>query len=754
MEWDSGDLTITENSGTYTITNFTSTDNQCVTLGKINYNSRYHYLNSLVSYEFDITLKNLVMADGKTLSDASSSNNYPSMMQGMVHFKDGTSSWTNNPSSDCFIAKRLNDGKTANGTFHICHEKKITNQACLTNASYYDLGFRFNYVKSGTIIISNLHAYYQNLDTSTLSLSDNSAIGTHSAYFNGKNYIDCGVVVPEEMDELTLSCWVYKEDWSTLNPNWSTTGITPSFIGNIDAGGFGFKVENGNNTVNWSTYYKDHSYGPDNLIDCSDFTSGWHLFTGVSTRTKKSLYVDGNIVNSNNITWNAPIHSKDNVANIRTNIYVGTEVDGDYFTNLENAYIDDVRLYSTALSPEDIKALYNVKAKIDNKSNLYCNQLVETKPENMMKPMDEINISNEMHKFASDGTFTCTDGIMKYTISSSTPSSSDPHSGFYFSNSTYGGALKDNLAYRTSFYVRVSKVGTYVMGDERIGLITRTLEAGKWYKIVQEGLAIGKFANLIIYNCSRNLVAGDTIEARDVQIYRLYDDENYNPGPNIKGQYKTFELNETFNEDVENSGATIVDKYGAEWLEVFYHNTNGNTVWFTNEAEALHTNSQYKFSILDQLENFRGADNKFEFLLEYPQDLPGQYNRWKQTDNPALVQELSNSTPSPANGYEAIHVDWTSNGWGGLLKSQKGSTSSPIRTFIDGSTNYGNWFYSIGCYNNKASDWENAMPGPNNTPSTGMKEVNLYVRIDNLPNRNEIFRQYKRQTKTKEIIEI
>ena len=46
------------------------------------------------------------------------------------------------------------------------------------------------------------------------------------------------------------------------------------------------------------------------------------------------------------------------------------------------------------------------------------------------------------------------------------------------------------------------------------------------------------------------------------------------------------------------------------------------------------------------------------------------------------------------------------------------------------------------------------MPGPNNTPSTGMKEVNLYVRIDNLPNRNEIFRQYKRQTKTKEIIEI
>lgn len=737
-----GSINYDSANDTYTISGFNSGDNQCFNLGKIKYNSSYHYLDSVCSYEFDITLKDLVMANGKILSNGDAD----SQIQGLTHFKDGTSSWIGSPTSTMSLSKRLGDGKVSNATFHICTEKQVTVKEAVTNVDYYDFGLRLNFIKSGTITISNLHAYYQSLDTSKLTIADKSVIGSHSLYLNGKNYINCGLVVPEEMDELTLSCWVYKEDWSTLNPNWSTTGITPSIIGNIDAGGFGLKVENGNNTVNWTTYYKDHNYGQDNLIDCSDFTSGWHLFTGVSTRTKKSLYVDGNIVNSNDITWNTPIHSKDNVTNIRRNIYVGTEVNGGYFTNLENVYIDDVRLYSTALSSEDIKALYNVKAKIDNKSNLYCNQLVETKSENMMKPMNEINISDEMHKHVSGGTFTCTDGIMKYTISFSTPPSSDPQSGFYFSNSTYGGTLKDNLAYRTSFYVRVSKAGTYVMGEERIKLITRTLEAGKWYKIVQEGLATGVNKNFVIYNYSRNLVAGDTMEVRDVQIYRLYNDENYNPGPNIKGQFKTFELNETL---TNNPNAKIINKYNARWLQVFHHNTNNNTVWFKNAAEALHCNTTYKFSILDQLEYFRNKDGNFEFLLEYPIELPNKYNRWIQSDNPATTTEVDTSSGSPATGYTAVHIDWNNHLWGGLLK---GNFSGKF-CFMDGDTNHGNWHYAIGCYDNTNNmecieKWRTKMPGPaEEYPAT---EVNLYVRIDD----NDNFKIYDRKTKTNEIIEI
>lgn len=40
-------------------------------------------------------------------------------------------------------------------------------------------------------------------------------------------------------------------------------------------------------------------------------------------------------------------------------------------------YMDDVRIYATALSSDDIKELYQTRAQIDNKGNLYANQIEE-----------------------------------------------------------------------------------------------------------------------------------------------------------------------------------------------------------------------------------------------------------------------------------------------------------------------------------------------------------------------------------------
>lgn len=725
----------------YTITGFNGTTNQCLDFGKMNYNSKYHYLNCICSYELDIKLENVTLVSGQTPKI---------IIQGVTYFNDGTSSWWEGPVQAINLSSRTNN--CTNGTYHICAERKVIYSQSVTNVNYYRVGLRFDYIKSGTITISNLHAYYQSLDTSTLSLSDNSAIGTHSAYFNGKNRINCGVATPDEMDELTLSCWIYQNDWTNtnfLNGRQGSIVGTNFNIANVGSGGFGFKVENGTNTLNLCVKHTDQNWSADCLFNYTTLSPGWHLFTGIATKNKKQIYVDGEL--KKEVTHNNGNPIINHADSYKAPFSIGGEICiTDPTNNLVDVHVDDVRLYATALSDEDIKALYNVKTKIDNKSNLYCNQLVETKSKNMMKPLSKVDLDNDLTKFYSSGTFSYKDGIIKYIISNPIQGQ-DARPGMYIKNSCYGGRLVDNKRYKYSFWVRVSKKGTYFLGEERIPYVTKSLESGKWYYIEREGLATGVNANFVIYNDSKNSASGDTIEIRDVQIYRLYDNENYNPGPNIKGQYKTFELNETFNEDVENSGATIVDKYGAEWLEVFYHDNNNCKVFFDSQTEALHTNSQYKFSILDQLEKFRSNDGKFEFLLEYPTDIPGKYNRWKQTDNPVKV--TANNTY--ASGYEAIHVDWPDNNWGGLLRDTNSNS-----TLLKGSiVNTNNWFFAIGAIKAWGSSY-NGVPGPYpgasgySNPNGIVHDIHLYVRIDNLPNKNEIFRQYKRQTKTKEIIEI
>ena len=747
-----GGVTNTYNSTnkTYTLNNFIVTDNAVCLLATMKYNNSYHYVDSIISYEFDMTLKDIAIVSGAT----------PEVrIQGPTIFKDDTFIWDSNPVNAIFFTSRLNNLK--NGTYHVYIEKTIENIS--SNIDYYELGMRFDGIKSGTFTVSNLHVYYQNLDTSKLTIANKSAVGTYSAYFNGKNYIDCGLATPQDIDALTLSCWAYKDDWTTLG---NGNPIDSALISSVNSGGFGFKVEpctaeKLNTAINFVIYYKDKDYlehivSKGLCIDYSKLSKGWHLITGTADRNKATLYLDGEKVKEITHNLNKPIYNYDTVIKKRTNLLVGAEPEARTGKlTIVGVYIDDVRLYATALSDKDIKALYNVKTRIDNKSNLLCNQLVETKQENLV---------SDLSKITDFGQFKCTCNINydtdnKILTFTATNDSTEPYAGPYILNKYYGGSLVTNETYRYSIYVKFSRSGRWKVGEERIINSSSSpfkngqeYEAGKWYKIENEGVATAAQVNFIFYSENQIIKAGDKIQIRDFQMYRLYDDENYNPGPNIKGQYKTFELNETFNEDVENSGATIVDKYGAEWLEVFYHDNNNCKVFFDSQTEALHTNSQYKFSILDQLEKFRGNDGKFEFLLEYPTDIPGKYNRWKQTDNPVKV--TANNTY--ASGYEAIHVDWSGNNWGGLLRA----TSSNV-TLLKGSiVNSNTWFFAIGAI--KAWDSSinhNGVPGPYTSvsdysnPNGIVHDIHLYVRIDNLEN-NDNFKIYNRKTKTNEIIEI
>ncbi|GAA3613615.1 fibrinogen-like YCDxxxxGGGW domain-containing protein [Flavivirga amylovorans] len=149
---------------------------------------------------------------------------------------------------------------------------------------------------------------------------------------------------------------------------------------------------------------------------------------------------------------------------------------------------------------------------------------------------------------------------------------------------------------------------------------------------------------------------------------------------------------------------------GGGWTLVFNHNTAGG--YWTNDTEANEYNigspglTTNKYSILSQLDNIKSAAD-YEFRLHYPS--LGITNHWSQTFDP----RSGTAGTSPVTGYTAISVDTTARNWGGIELSGG-------NTYLDGSVNTGNWYYSIG----SNVPWSSGIPGP----STAVDRVQLFIR--------------------------
>ena len=150
---------------------------------------------------------------------------------------------------------------------------------------------------------------------------------------------------------------------------------------------------------------------------------------------------------------------------------------------------------------------------------------------------------------------------------------------------------------------------------------------------------------------------------------------------------------------------------GGGWTLVFRHDSSGG--YFVNDAEADLFNvaspglTTKKYSILNKIDSIKSA-SAYEFRLYYPNE--NKRNHWTQTFDPR-------SGPSPIRpvaGYTPIAIDASGSFWGGLERS------GASQTFLDGSVNHGNWWYSIG--SNVA--YAGGIPGP----SLVIHIVELYIR--------------------------
>ena len=175
----------------------------------------------------------------------------------------------------------------------------------------------------------------------TLSISTDTPKYKYSTIFaSGANYINAGRGAMVK-DSITVNLWCKFSTWG--NPISCTEG-----------GGWNF--ENGSSSIRFPVYVSGVGYKvAESNIAPGTLANAWHMLTGTFDKTNIKIYIDGELKNiiatgsTNGIGYNG--------SNV---IFVGAEAAGSQ-TPASTSFIgniSDVRIYATALSPEDIKSLY------------------------------------------------------------------------------------------------------------------------------------------------------------------------------------------------------------------------------------------------------------------------------------------------------------------------------------------------------------------------------------------------------------
>ena len=475
-------------------------------------------------------------------------------------------------------------------------------------------------------------------------------------------------------------------------------------------------------------YYDASNYTTTTTTSNNSKDGNWHMHTISWNKETKAFknYLDGALVQSATATGFQH-------AGTFRNFIVGSAWDLSYGGH--SGYLDDVRVYATQLSDNDVAELYKVKGSVSKNGKLFANEICEL---------------GFKTKTAYDATWA---RIFYHNIKSGAVVFSNDKEEFL---NCYTADKQSNLWALDKFKNKDGKIELLLEYDGITGynrwkqssnFTKETAISG--YEAVAVSWTGSGWNGLALSQDSGTWVDGSPNSGASSWWYAIGCKTNYQggiPGPNttiatgglsLWARIDNLQTNSIDKQgvlytneivEVDNCSMKTKTENNANWVRLFYHNSKSGTVLFNknNKAEFLKCHTADKQSDLWALEQFRGKDGKFELLLQY-QNSTG-YNRWKQS---------SNFTKEKIAGYEAVQVSWTANYWGGL-------ETDGTNTFVDGSVNHGNWFYAIGPFSN----YSNGMPGPNGAEAGW---VEIWVRCDDI----NLFRMIKNgKCKATEFIEI
>lgn len=199
-------------------------------------------------------------------------------------------------------------------------------------------------------------------------IQDNTDIIKYNSnyIFNGNSsYIKNISDIYRIKDEITINLWAYMDNWNNFNSR---------LISCAESAGYNFEAKTINNILYIQfTIYNNQQYIYA-LINATELLSGWHMFTATYDGYKALVYVDGNFINTSDVSENKLLIEYSSTANL----IIGAEssangVIGPFF----NGKMSDLRIYGTALSEDDIKELYNVPTSLDNNGNIFTGELIE-----------------------------------------------------------------------------------------------------------------------------------------------------------------------------------------------------------------------------------------------------------------------------------------------------------------------------------------------------------------------------------------